>query len=174
MNNFDESDMVYCPYNKEHKMLRKKLQQHILKCRVIYKDTVELMVCPFNKTHLIPEPEFFQHTKACEDRKIIVDYQTNGSAELNEDTKHAKIECEENWDDDNDPVYDPQTYCSTANIVREPCGLFPSQRKAFIKEENRRHFGEDYKEEKRPPKAKNRVDTRFDPYECRSLYSRRQ
>jgi len=40
-------------------MLRKKLQQHILKCRVIYKDTVELMVCPFNKGHLIPEPEFF-------------------------------------------------------------------------------------------------------------------
>jgi len=59
MESYDESQMVYCPYNKEHKMLRKKLQQHILKCRVIYKDTVELMVCPFNKGHLIPEPEFF-------------------------------------------------------------------------------------------------------------------
>lgn len=55
----DESDMVYCPYNKEHKMLRKKLQQHILKCRELYKDTVNLMVCPFNKGHLILEPEYY-------------------------------------------------------------------------------------------------------------------
>ncbi|XP_016967117.1 gametocyte-specific factor 1 homolog [Drosophila biarmipes] len=173
MESYDESQMVYCPYNKEHKMLRKKLQQHILKCRVIYKDTVELMVCPFNKGHLIPEPEFFQHTKSCEDRKIIVHYQTSAPAVLNEDTRHAKIECEENWDDDDVPDYDPEVYCSTANIVREPNGLFPSQRKAFIKEENRRQFGEDYEEEK-PPTAKNRAETRRAPYEAFRPYSRRQ
>ncbi|KAH8373495.1 hypothetical protein KR009_011494 [Drosophila setifemur] len=150
--------MVYCPYNKLHKMLRKKLQQHILKCREIYKDTVELRVCPFNKAHLIPEPEFFQHTKSCEDRKIIVQYQTSAPAVLTNDTRHAKIESEENWDNDDNPDYDPQAYCSTANIVREPNGLFPSQRKAFIKEENRRHFGDNYAEKQKPPKVK--ADTR--------------
>lgn len=58
MDNMDLNDMVHCPYNKAHKMLRKKLQQHILKCRVYYKDEVELLVCPFNKAHLIPEPEY--------------------------------------------------------------------------------------------------------------------
>jgi len=102
-----------------------------------------------------------------------VHYQTSAPAVLNEDTRHAKIECEENWDDDDVPDYDPQVYCSTANIVREPNGLFPSQRKAFIKEENRRQFGEDYKEEK-PPKAKKRADTRPAPYEAWTPYSRRQ
>ncbi|XP_043661704.1 gametocyte-specific factor 1 homolog [Drosophila teissieri] len=175
MDNYDESDMVYCPYNKEHKMLRKKLQQHILKCRVIYKDMVELMVCPFNKSHLIPEPEFFQHTKSCEDRNIIVHYQTSAPAVLNEDTRHPKIESAENWDDDDSvPDYDPQVYCSTANIVREPNGLFPAQRKAFIEQEKRRHFGEDYEEEKKPPKAKSRADPRPTPYEPKKPFSRRQ
>lgn len=58
MNAMDANNMVCCPYNKAHKMLRKKLQQHILKCREIYKDEVELLVCPFNKAHLIPEPDF--------------------------------------------------------------------------------------------------------------------
>ncbi|XP_017126792.1 gametocyte-specific factor 1 homolog [Drosophila elegans] len=174
MDNGDESDMVNCPYNKEHKMLRKKLQQHILKCRVIYKDTVQLMICPFNKAHLIPEPELYQHTKSCEDRKIIVQYQTSAAAVLTEDTRHAKIESEENWDDDEDvPDYNPQVYCSQANIVREPNGLFPSQRKAFIKEENRRKFGDDYKEEKKPPKAKSRVESRPAPYDPRMHNSRR-
>lgn len=59
MNEMDPNDMVHCPYNKSHKMLRKKLQQHIIKCREYYKNEVELLVCPFNKAHLIPEPEYF-------------------------------------------------------------------------------------------------------------------
>ncbi|KAH8301284.1 hypothetical protein KR018_010454 [Drosophila ironensis] len=160
--------MVCCPYNKTHRMLRKKLQQHVLKCRELHKDTLELRVCPFNKSHLIPEPEFFQHTNTCEDRKIIIHYQTSAGAVLSEDTRHAKIETEENWDDDDVPDYDPQVYCSTANIVREPNGMFRSQRKAFIKEENRRHFGANFTEEQKPPKAavnKRRKDNRQSPYD---------
>lgn len=62
------------------------------------------------------------------------------------------------------PDYDPQAYCSTANIVREPNGLFPSQRKAFYKEENRRRFGDDFVEEEKTKKNKSR-----DPRENRSM-----
>ncbi|KAM8708055.1 hypothetical protein ACLKA7_015083 [Drosophila subpalustris] len=142
MDNIDSNDMVHCPYNKAHKMLRKKLQQHILKCRVYYKDEVELLVCPFNKAHLIPEPEYVHHTKSCIDRKIIAHYQHSAPAELNEETRHAKIECEENWDNDDVPDYDPDAYVSKAKVVREAKGLFPAQRKAFIKEERKRLLNE--------------------------------
>ncbi|KAH8419626.1 hypothetical protein KR222_011148, partial [Zaprionus bogoriensis] len=151
--------MVHCPYNKAHKMLRKKLQQHIIKCREYYKNEVELLVCPFNKAHLIPEPEYFQHTKSCIDRKIIAHYQHSAPAELNEETKHERIEAEENWDEDDVPDYDPQAYVSQANIVREPNGLFPSQRKAFIKEERKRLLGEESDgdaDKKAPKTAPNR------------------
>ncbi|KAH8374049.1 hypothetical protein KR200_005615 [Drosophila serrata] len=166
--------MVYCPYNNEHKMLRKKLQQHILKCRELYKDQVNLMVCPFNKGHLIPEPEYYSHLKTCDDRKIIVQYQTSAAAVLSEDTKHAKIECEENWDDDDTPDYDPQAYCASANIVREPPGMFPSQRKAFIKEEKQRKLGEDYEEKPKPAKGKNREVNRPGPYNSNKQRSGRR
>lgn len=40
------------------------------------------------------------------------------------------------------PDYDPQAYVAQANLVREPNGLFPSQRKAFIKQERKRLLGE--------------------------------
>lgn len=52
-----DDDMVECPYNKTHRMLRRRLQTHLHKCRLQYPD-VELRKCPFNTTHLIPEPEF--------------------------------------------------------------------------------------------------------------------
>ncbi|EDV97608.1 GH16964 [Drosophila grimshawi] len=142
--------MVSCPYNKAHKMLRKKLQQHILKCREIHKDEVELLVCPFNKAHLIPEKDYVQHTRSCVDRKIIAHYQQSAPAAPTDETKHEKIEPDENWDDEDVPDYNPQLYVASANIVREPKGMFPSQRKAFIKQERRRQLGHDSDEEQSP------------------------
>ncbi|EDW72430.1 uncharacterized protein Dwil_GK20915 [Drosophila willistoni] len=152
MESMNPRDIVQCPYNKAHTMLRKKLQQHVMKCKETYKDEIELLVCPFNKTHLLPAADFHQHTKSCEDRKIIMHYQLSQAAELNEETKHEKIEADENWDDTSVENYNPNLYASQANIVREANGLFPAQRKQFIKQERRRILGEDYDDVK-PPKA---------------------
>nr|ADG64985.1 hypothetical protein GA17756 [Drosophila pseudoobscura]ADG64988.1 hypothetical protein GA17756 [Drosophila pseudoobscura]ADG64989.1 hypothetical protein GA17756 [Drosophila pseudoobscura] len=164
--------MIACPYNKEHVMLRRKFQQHILKCREIHKDTVQLLVCPFNNAHLVPEPEFHQHCKSCEDRKIIVQYQTSEPAVLHADTRHEKIEADENWDDDEVEDYNPQVYCAQANIVREPIGMFPSERKAFIKEEERRRRGDNYDEEEQG-KSKSRAESRHTPYNPNQQRSKR-
>ncbi|XP_017138365.1 gametocyte-specific factor 1 homolog [Drosophila miranda] len=169
MQSLAEKDMIACPYNKEHVMLRKKYQQHILKCREIHKDTVELLVCPFNNAHLIPEPEFHQHCKSCVDRKIIVQYQTCEPAVLHADTRHEKIEADENWDDDEVEDYNPQVYCAQANIVREPTGMFPSERKAFIKEEERRRCGDN----SRQGKSKSRAESRHTPYNPNQQRSKR-
>lgn len=62
----NDDDMVECPYNSSHRMLRKRFQSHIIKCRLQYPN-VELRKCPFNITHLIPEPEFSV--------KILLQYQ---------------------------------------------------------------------------------------------------
>ncbi|XP_017152617.1 gametocyte-specific factor 1 homolog [Drosophila miranda] len=143
MEDLGEKDMITCPYNREHVMLRKKYQQHILKCREIYKDKVELLACPFNKAHLVPKLEFHQHLKSCDDRKIIVQHLNSEEPDvLRADTRHKKIEADENWDDDRVEDYNPQVYCAQANIIREPRGLFPAQRKAFFKEEERRRRGD--------------------------------
>ncbi|XP_002068170.2 gametocyte-specific factor 1 homolog [Drosophila willistoni] len=165
MESMSPKDIVHCPYNRAHFMLRKKLQQHIMKCREIYKDEVELLVCPFNKAHHIPAPEFHQHTKSCEDRKIIMHYQYSQAAELNEETKHEKIESEENWDDTSVDDYNPQVYASQANIVRDASGMFPAQRKAFIKQERLRQLGEESDDVKPPKATKTHDAARAKPYD---------
>ncbi|XP_068147843.1 gametocyte-specific factor 1 homolog [Drosophila tropicalis] len=153
MESMNPRDLVVCPYNKAHTMLRNKLQKHVMKCKEIYKDEIELLICPFNNVHRVPAAEFHQHTKSCEDRKIILHYQLSQAAELNEETKHEKIEADENWDDTCVENYNPEIYASQATIVRESKGLFRAQRKQFIKQEHRRILGEEYDDVK-PPKAR--------------------
>lgn len=52
------------------------------------------------------------------------------------------------------PDYDPLQYVMNAKIVREPNGMFPSQRKAFIKLERKRLLGEDSDEDATGSKQK--------------------
>jgi len=88
---------------------------------------------------------------------------------LNEETRHAKVESEENWDDEDAPDYNPEVYVATANVVREAKGLFPSQRKAFIKEERKRLLNEesdddrdqDHHHDKEAPARSTNTNTRI-------------
>ncbi|XP_061386375.1 uncharacterized protein LOC133321298 [Musca vetustissima] len=130
--------MVECPYNKAHRMLRKRLQSHLLKCRLQYPN-VELRKCPFNLSHLIPEPEFTHHATNCPDRKLITQYKYDAPEDLDEEKpKHAPIESEENWDETDVADYDPSTYVEKATVIRCPQGPTPSERKEFIKQERKR------------------------------------
>ncbi|XP_037812947.1 uncharacterized protein LOC119604433 [Lucilia sericata] len=133
-----DDDMVECPYNKTHRMLRKRLQSHLLKCRLSYPD-VELRKCPFNITHLIPEPEFTHHATNCPDRKLITQYKYDAPEPKEEEgPKHSPIECDEDWDDTDVNDYNPKLYLETAKIIRKPDGANPSERKLFIKKERKR------------------------------------
>ncbi|XP_013100706.2 uncharacterized protein DDB_G0283697-like [Stomoxys calcitrans] len=144
----NDDDMVECPYNNSHRMLRKRLQSHLLKCRIQYPD-VELRKCPFNLSHLIPEPEFTHHVTNCSDRKLITQYKYDAPDEVIEEEhpKHEPIQSEENWDDTDVPDYDPTKYVEKADVIRQPLGPTPSLRKAFIKEERKRLGDADSDEE---------------------------
>ncbi|XP_054730111.1 uncharacterized protein LOC129238909 [Anastrepha obliqua] len=134
----NDSDMVLCPYNKAHQLLRRRLQSHLIKCRQNYPQ-LELQKCPFNATHHIPEPEFVLHVTNCPDRKLITQYKYN-TVEVKEEepVRHAPIECEENWDDTEVDDYNPQKYIDQKNVLQRPLGAPPAQRKAFIKRERKR------------------------------------
>ncbi|XP_054087451.1 gametocyte-specific factor 1 homolog [Zeugodacus cucurbitae] len=126
-------DIVTCPYDRLHCVLRKRLQLHLIKCRLNYPH-VELRKCPMNQLHLVPEPEFQHHLMNCPDRKIIAHYKYSGETTF---MKHEPIESEENWDDTDTGDYNPETYVRNNQIIRQPIGL-PSQRKAFKHEEEKR------------------------------------
>ncbi|XP_065365221.1 uncharacterized protein LOC135958255 [Calliphora vicina] len=152
-------DMVECPYNKTHIMLRKRLQSHLLKCRVNYPD-VELRKCPFNITHLIPEPEYTHHATNCPDRKLITQYKYEApEPKEDEGPKHAPIECDEDWDDTDVNDYNPKLNLENSNIIRKPDGANPSERKLFIKKERKRLGDGDESSDDEKNKAKSYWET---------------
>ncbi|KAL9880993.1 uncharacterized protein LOC119633344 [Glossina fuscipes] len=133
----DEDDMVECPYNKVHRMLRKRLAKHLIKCRVNHPDA-ELQKCPFNNTHLVPEPEFVNHVTNCPNRKLISNYICVPVAKLEERPQHKPVETDENWDDMEAADYDPKKYLENVPVLRRPDGTCPSERKDFVKKERKR------------------------------------
>ncbi|XP_004524978.1 uncharacterized protein LOC101452112 [Ceratitis capitata] len=131
----DDSDVVVCPYNSAHRLMRKRLQSHLIKCRQNYPQ-LELQICPFNVTHHIPEPEFNIHVTNCPDRKLITQYKYDIVEPKEEErVRHAPVECEENWDDTEVEDYNPQKFIDQKPVLRKPFGIPASERKQFIKRE---------------------------------------
>lgn len=50
-------NVVTCPYNPSHQILKHRFQTHLVKCRKSYPDQL-LKICPYNATHHIREPEY--------------------------------------------------------------------------------------------------------------------
>lgn len=51
-----ETDLLMCPYNESHLILRKRFQVHLIRCRRSYPNA-PMVVCPFNVTHRINKVE---------------------------------------------------------------------------------------------------------------------
>uniref|UniRef100_A0A1A9UI58 Odorant receptor n=1 Tax=Glossina austeni TaxID=7395 RepID=A0A1A9UI58_GLOAU len=133
----NEDDMVACPYNKSHMMLRKRLAKHLVKCRVSYPN-VELQKCPFNNAHLVPDAEFLNHINICPDRKLITQYKCVAVPKLEDRPQHKPVEADENWDNIEVEDYDPKKYLENTRVLRQPEGTCSSARKEFVKKERKR------------------------------------
>lgn len=51
-----------CPYNKNHKVPRNKLELHLVKC-MEENGPCGLKICTYNFIHHVPEQEFEQHLR---------------------------------------------------------------------------------------------------------------
>lgn len=49
-------ELIECPYNKSHQLLKSRIQTHLIKCRKDYPKAHKVQ-CPFNVTHMINEQE---------------------------------------------------------------------------------------------------------------------
>lgn len=67
-----EDELVSCPYNKEHRIIRYRLPYHIIKCKKQYVGT-QLHTCPFNAMHLVDKNQMTAHIKECPDYLITVE-----------------------------------------------------------------------------------------------------
>ncbi|XP_023294785.2 gametocyte-specific factor 1 homolog [Lucilia cuprina] len=63
-----ETDLLVCPYNESHLILRKRFQVHLIRCRRSHPNA-PMIVCPFNVTHRVNKVELEWHVSTCPDRQ---------------------------------------------------------------------------------------------------------
>ncbi|XP_067637634.1 gametocyte-specific factor 1 homolog [Eurosta solidaginis] len=152
----EESELLTCPYNVSHQILRSRFQVHLVRCRKSYPNS-EVVVCPFNITHRVNKQEIDWHVSNCPNRQSFEVFKSNESqvqgltssmgSTFNDDTNTTyetanetfELETSQNWDNlPRVPSYNPRAYAEKANILRLPVGMQPSQRAAFREAERKR------------------------------------
>ncbi|XP_046397577.1 uncharacterized protein LOC124164341 [Ischnura elegans] len=134
-----ETLYVTCPYNASHRILRARLQYHLVKCRKNFKEKPEeeKVICPLDATHHVNKEELAEHMKICPNRKIVDSERYLIETEASEPASSYKLPdmppCEENWDDPSEPTYtyDPRPHLENQPILRTKHGATKSERKAF-------------------------------------------
>ncbi|XP_030386481.1 gametocyte-specific factor 1 homolog [Scaptodrosophila lebanonensis] len=141
--NKNPNELVTCPYNKAHKVLRLRLAKHLDRCARTSNKPLELAICPFSTIHRMPAHELKAHMLICEDRGAM-SVEEPQSAELPAQKAPKMPDLEpvvgcEDWDKDEDvPTYNPQAYCEKSLIVRSNPGQPLAKRREFRESERRR------------------------------------
>lgn len=138
MEKAEENEMVQCPYDKTHLLLKSRLAAHLIKCRINYPDA-ELKACPFNSTHLLSQYEYAAHVINCPDRKIMFQYDLSPSPAAWENrTRHSIIETNENWDEVDVEDYDPKKYLDRVAVLRRAEDISRSECKKLVNNKRKR------------------------------------
>uniref|UniRef100_A0A182PVA6 CHHC U11-48K-type domain-containing protein n=1 Tax=Anopheles epiroticus TaxID=199890 RepID=A0A182PVA6_9DIPT len=146
--------VAICPYDKNHVILVERFSNHLLRCRRQHPNAKKV-ICPINSAHHVPEPELSLHTKNCaavesfkhpSSTNQISPAQTSmsvgavdSSVEAESRPREDVPSNEENWDDMDEPPYNPETYCLNNPIIRKARNLTKAQKHRFYEAERARH-----------------------------------
>lgn len=59
-------EIIECPYNSQHRIIRHRMPYHIVKCKKNYIG-IPLETCPFNAMHLYKKENKLIHLETCPD-----------------------------------------------------------------------------------------------------------
>lgn len=142
-----EEGTVMCPYEKSHIILKTRIQNHLIKCARNHPE-IHLERCPFDVTHHLRPEEKDEHIKSCPARVSFDEYRYTILSRQNEPKMEVPVSdlpdgimSEENWDDINEPTYDPQNYVTNAPVLRNLPMSTKSERRIFREEERKRLGG---------------------------------
>ncbi|KFB49114.1 AGAP008624-PA-like protein [Anopheles sinensis] len=63
-------EMLTCPYNPSHVIIRHRMPYHLVKCKKQHSLT-QLVSCPYNAMHVMPQSQMGQHVLDCPDALIL-------------------------------------------------------------------------------------------------------
>lgn len=134
------AEVVTCPFDETHVILKERLQFHLTKCaHAMNIKKSQVVSCPFNSVHRVPQWELNHHITICEDRKKIETFgrSTEDSTPLFS-VKRLEVTPTENWDLVPGTTYRPSSVMYKRPVLLNLQGVTPSERKAFRAEERRR------------------------------------
>ncbi|XP_076628193.1 uncharacterized protein LOC143345178 [Colletes latitarsis] len=137
-------DYTQCPFDKSHRIIRGRLQTHLVKCAKNYPEGIKL-VCIFDASHKVDPQNYENHLKECESSGNIKCYEFSFEPEIKLGTISLESVCnvesttinDEDWSGNN-PTYDPWVASEKKNVLRIGMGLSKAQRKKYKQRERER------------------------------------
>ncbi|KAL5493620.1 hypothetical protein EMCRGX_G014824 [Ephydatia muelleri] len=76
---YDPDELVTCPYDPVHRVQRKRMPYHIVKCKKNFESSgINFKTCPFNERHIVPRSEYSYHLEHCESKgRLAVQLKSN-------------------------------------------------------------------------------------------------
>ncbi|XP_077277303.1 uncharacterized protein LOC143905624 [Temnothorax americanus] len=69
-NNSDNNEVLFCPYNKLHRIPSSRFQRHLVKCEKNFPPDYKV-ICPYNATHRLSKDEIQEHIQTCPMRRTV-------------------------------------------------------------------------------------------------------
>ena len=149
-----EEELVQCPYDPVHRILPKRMQTHLIKCRKAvlsqttspyYQRALNMVVCKFNSKHHVQKDELDAHHFKCPDKKeffsnaaqVVYDdapEKNPGWMNLIDDSalKRQPAGDEETWEDEWQQTYDPmEKINANPDIIHNPQGLSKAKKRDY-------------------------------------------
>ncbi|KAH8336210.1 hypothetical protein KR074_010526 [Drosophila pseudoananassae] len=130
---------IVCPYDSVHRLLPTRLAWHLTRCARNHPSS-KMVHCPFNNTHIFTVVDMQVHVGECPNRSHLERYvRPDKLPPVEPRAMDFMVEATEDWDAE-PPVesYDPQAYCDSHFVIRNPQGASPSGRREFRERERRR------------------------------------
>ena len=149
-----EEELLQCPYDPVHRILPKRMQTHLIKCKTsllgqptspYYQRAKSMVICKFNTLHHVQKEELDAHYLKCPSKKEFLSNTTQVSSSSDPDKlpgwmklvdysalKKKPSPDEENWEDEWQETYDPmEKIKSNTDIIYNPQGLTKPKRRDY-------------------------------------------